>query len=129
MKIRYQFVNEAMDIEVEESWGSLLVGLDRWEYNNNQTETRRHISLSALSFEGDFFATEDDDLAALFTDDSEEQKLKKAITLLKPKQQELIYAIYLEGMSVSEYALKEGVSQPAISQRLDTTLKNLKKLL
>jgi RNA polymerase sigma factor (sigma-70 family) len=129
MKIRYQFVNEAMDIEVEESWGSLLVDLDRSEYNNNQTETRRHISLSGLSFEGRFFSQEDDDLAALFTDDSEEQKLKKAITLLKPKQQELINAIYLEGMSVSEYALKEGVSQPAISQRLDTALKNLKKLL
>jgi RNA polymerase sigma factor (sigma-70 family) len=129
MKIRYQFVNEAMDIEVDESWGNLLVDLDRLECNNNQTEKRRHISLSGLSYEGRFFAQEDYDLAALFTDESEEQKLQKVISLLKPKQQELIKAIYLEGVSVSEYALREGVSQPAISQRLDTAIKNLKKHL
>ena len=47
---------------------------------------------------------------------------------LKPKQAELIIAIYLDGVSVTEYAESEGVSVSAISHRLDTAKKNFKKV-
>lgn len=53
MKIRYVFVNgEVSEIEVEETLGSLLLELDRQEANNTRAETRRHVSLSELSYEG-----------------------------------------------------------------------------
>ena len=48
-------------------------------------------------------------------------------SLLKPKQAEMVIAICIDGVSVSEYAKKEGVSQPAISQRLQVAKKILKK--
>ena len=62
--------------------------------------------------------------------DFEYEDLCKLIkTLLKPAQADLIIAICIDGVSVSEYAEKEGVSQPAITQRLQTAKKILKKLL
>lgn len=47
---------------------------------------------------------------------------------LKAKQAELIIAIYLDGVSVTEYAEREGVSVSAISHRLDTAKKSFKKV-
>lgn len=129
MKIKYQFVNETTEVEVEETLGNIIVDLDRRQYNNDHRETRRHISLSRLSYEGHILAQEDNALTMLFTDESEKQKLHKAISLLKPKQQELIKAIFYEGISVNDYASREGVDQSAISHRLRVVKNNLKKLL
>ncbi|HWQ88665.1 MAG TPA: hypothetical protein VN374_01675 [Desulfitobacteriaceae bacterium] len=36
MKIKYEFANEIIEIEVAEEWGNLLIDLDRQEYNINQ---------------------------------------------------------------------------------------------
>ena len=47
---------------------------------------------------------------------------------LRPNQAELIIAIYIDGVSVTEYANSEGVSKSAISHRLKTAKKNFKKI-
>ena len=47
---------------------------------------------------------------------------------LKEKQAELLIAIVLDGVSITEYAEREGVSVSAISHRLDTAKKNFKKV-
>lgn len=47
---------------------------------------------------------------------------------LKPKQAELIIAVILDGVSVTDYAAQEGVSVSAISHRLETAKKNFKKV-
>lgn len=47
---------------------------------------------------------------------------------LKANQAELIIAIYLEGVPVTEYAEREGVHKSAISHRLETAKKNFKKV-
>ena len=59
MKIEYKFVTGAVEVEVSNEWGTLLVDMDRQEYNNDHKETRRHISLDACQYEGATFATED----------------------------------------------------------------------
>ena len=41
----------------------------------------------------------------------------------------MIHAIYFEGVSVNDYAARMGVTQSAISHRLQTVRKKLKKLL
>lgn len=46
MKIKYQFATETVEIEVADDWGNLVIDLDRQEYNNDHTETRRHVSYS-----------------------------------------------------------------------------------
>jgi DNA-directed RNA polymerase specialized sigma subunit len=47
---------------------------------------------------------------------------------LKEKQAELLITIVLDGVSVTEYAEREGVSGSAISHRMETAIKNFKKV-
>ena len=56
------------------------------------------------------------------------ERLNEALTHLSSKQQALIRAIYFEGVTVNEYAKKEGVDHSAISHRLRTIYKKLKKV-
>ena len=129
MKIRYSFVNETISIDVPDDWGEILIDLDRQEYNNDHKETRRHYSLEGKVYEGMDYAAEDSGLEALFAGPTDEERLRAAIQKLAPDQQAMIRAIYFEGVSVNDYAARMGVTQSAISHRLQTVKKKLKKLL
>ena len=49
MKITYEFVTgEVSEVEVDEHLGGMLLDLDRQQYNNDQKETRRHVSLDGM---------------------------------------------------------------------------------
>ena len=52
-----------------------------------------------------------------------------AIKQLKPKEQELITALFFCGETQSEYAKKLGVTHQSVSKQLRKTLKKLKKLI
>ena len=130
MKITYKFVTgEVAEVEVSEEIGAVIVDLDRQEYNNDHKETRRHYSLEARVYEGMDYAVEDSDLEALFVGPTNEERLRAAIQKLDPDQQAMIRAIYFERVSVNDYAARMGVTQSAISHRLQTVKKKLKKLL
>ena len=129
MKIQYKFVNETISIDVPDDWGEILIDLDRQEYNNDHKETRRHYSLEGKVYEGMDYAVEDPGLDALFAGPTDEERLRAAIQKLDPDQQAMIRAIYFEGVSVNDYAARMGVTQSAISHRLQTVRKKLKKLL
>lgn len=128
MKFKYQSVTETVEIEVSEEWGNILIDLDRQEYNNNQTETRRHCSLEALNLDDALLPSDVDVLGSLI----EAQGVKEiydAIYQLKPQHRDLILNVCLGGVSTEEYAARCGVTPGAISQRKNTAIKNLKKLL
>lgn len=129
MKIQYKFVNETISIDVPDDWGEILIDLDRQEYNNDHKETRRHYSLEGKVYEGMDYAVEDSGLEALFAGPTDEERLRAAIQKLAPDQQAMIRAIYFNGISVNDYAARMGVTQSAISHRLQTVKKKLKKLL
>ena len=127
---RYHFSNgETISIDVSDDWGEILIDLDRQEYNNDHKETRRHYSLEGKVYEGMDYAVEDPGLEALFAGPTDEERLRAAIQKLAPDQQAMIRAIYFEGVSVNDYAARMGVTQSAISHRLQTVKKKLKKLL
>ena len=127
---RYHFSNgETISIDVSDDWGEILIDLDRQEYNNDHKETRRHYSLEGKVYEGMDYAVEDPGLEALFAGPTDEERLRTAIQKLDPDQQAMIRAIYFEGGSVNDYAARMGVTQSAISHRLQTVRKKLKKLL
>ena len=127
---RYHFSNgETISIEIPDDWGEILIDLDRLEYNNDHKETRRHYSLEGKVYEGMDYAVEDSGLEALFAGPTDEERLRAAIQKLDPDQQAMIRAIYFEGVSVNDYAARMGVTQSAISHRLQTVRKKLKKLL
>lgn len=129
MKIKYHFVNETVSVDVPDDWGEILVGLEREQYNNDHKETRRHYSLEGKVYEGMDYAVEDSSLEALFAGPTDEERLRAAIQKLSPDQQAMIRAIYFENVSVNDYAARMGVTQSAISHRLQTVRKKLKKLL
>lgn len=129
MKIKYEFADGDVELEVSDEWASVLAELDRLERNNDKKEKRRHYSLEACTYEGDDYAVEDKGISALFEGLGDEERLNEALTHLSSKQQALIKAIYFEGISVSKYADIMGISQPAISQQLKTVYKKLKKFL
>ena len=130
MKITYKFVTgEVTEVEVSEEIGAVIVDLDRQEYNNEHKETRRHHSLEGKVYEGMDYAVEDPDLEALFAGPTDEERLHTAIRQLSPDQQEMVRAIFFENVSVNDYAARMGVTQSAISHRLQTVKKKLKKLL
>ncbi len=147
MKIKYTSVTgESQEIEVSEEWGEIILDLDRKEYNINRKETRRHMALDGYDYDDDRADTnphlsrdafeyrngicsESAEIAADLEGRYTMQHIREAVQKLKPKQRELITAIYFNGMSVNEYARREGVGQSAISHRLHTAYKVLKKLL
>ncbi len=60
----------------------------------------------------------------------EAEAARKAMDSLSEKQKELVMMLYgPDPITVSEYAAREGVSQPAISNRLKKIRKKIKKLL
>jgi RNA polymerase sigma factor (sigma-70 family) len=95
-------------------------------FNNNQTETRRHVSLDTLNADGNLVAGSDD-VESDGTDNYEE--LHRAISKLKPKQRDLIKKVFWEDIKQVELARAEGVSESAIAQRMGTIYKRLKKFL
>ena len=60
MKYEYITVAGKTRIEVDDSWGNVLLELDRLEHNNDQTETRRHASLEAFNLDDALFPSGED---------------------------------------------------------------------
>ena len=129
VKITYRFADGHMEeLEVEPEVAETLKELDRQEYNSNQKESRRHVTFD-VSEELAWLAVEDQRLARLLGGVTDEEMLYDAIGELNPKQQELIFLVFFKNISISEIARRSGVSQPAISQRVQTAINKLKKLL
>lgn len=81
MKRAYHFVNETVEIEIEEKWDQVLKELDRLEYNNTHKETRRHSSLDDPTGKGSHIPS-DDNLEDAAERLEEIETLKKAIATL-----------------------------------------------
>lgn len=128
MKIKYEFATETVEVEVSDELGSIIVDLDRQEYNINHKETRRHCSLEAFDLDGNLLPSKDD-VEMEFIRSEENDKLYDAITQLNPRQQKLIKAIYFEDRKVTDLATEEGVHWTAITHAVERALKKLEKLL
>lgn len=129
MKISYKFANEAVEIEVEEKWGSVVIELDRQEKNHDRRETRRHESYSDDNNKRDTLANESADVEENVLEKFENIQLMYALEKLLPKQRELVQKTFFEGLSETEIAREMGVSQQAISKQFKVIYKNLKNFL
>lgn len=107
------------------------------EYNNWH-KFDRHRGMPKKPFRKDDESEDATDHMDYFPDNTDEVTREKQVEYeylceiirkaLKEKQAELLIAIFLDGVSVTEYAEREGVSKSAISHRLDTAKKNFKKV-
>ena len=125
MKIKYKFATETVEIEVDDDWGSLVIDLDRQEYNNDHKETRRHVSLDAALYEGEVFADEGADLDK-FTD---RIVLQQAISTLTDHQQRILNGRYFEGLTYVELGKELGITEASVRRAADRALKQLRKII
>ena len=95
---KYEFVTEAVEVEISEEWAAVLYELDRREYNNNHTETRRHISLDTVKNNNKAVISQEPDVADLIILKEELKMVEMAIGSLPLGQQEVIDAVCYEGM-------------------------------
>ncbi|MEZ3432853.1 MAG: sigma-70 family RNA polymerase sigma factor [Lachnospiraceae bacterium] len=129
MKITYEFVTgEVSEAEVDERLGGMLLDLDRQQYNNDKKETRRHVSLAGMDYEGELFVSaEDTEGEAVRREDM--AWLYSAMEILSPAQRELLEKVYFEERKITDIAREEGVSEAAIRNRLKKIYSRLKKFL
>ena len=125
-------ITEAMLSETEgvEPWLWLVIskGEERLEYNNNQTETRRHHSYSDQNDKFDTLMVEEDALDMVLAN-LEKETLRDAIQTLEPQQQELVMDLFYREIPIIEIAKRDGVDEAAIRNRRKRILKKIKKSL
>lgn len=124
MKIQYKFADETVEIEVADEWGNLVIDLDRQEYNNNHAETRRHTSLEAMDYEGEFFSDDASDL----THHADILALREAISKLPDRQRQIIYLHFFERLGIREIARQLGIDHSTVRESLNAAIKKLKKI-
>lgn len=129
MKIQYTYnfsKDEKVTIELDEEWNEILVDLDRQDYNSWHKLSRHTCALEALEATDSYDPEENGPLEA-FIRQEDTSRVWAAIHSLKPDLQELIVALFIQGMSGKDYAARKGVSPAAITQKKATALKHLKK--
>lgn len=135
--IRYEFCDGTVsEIEVSNELYVICEEMVREEKRNHKRETRRHVSLDYLKGLGlGIEALESDPLITLIRKEELTElelrlsQLKDSLSQLLPKQRTLVEKVFFKGATLTSIAKEENVSQPAISQRLATALKKVKKLL
>lgn len=95
-------------------------------FNNNQTETRRHVHYESLDPEGKHLSDGFDILESLIQDE-ELQELFLAIEKLQPQQKELLFRVYWNGERQNAIAEEFGVSNMAITNRMKKIIAQLRK--
>lgn len=128
MKIKYQFLkgsNTEINIEVSTEIEDFLTNNDKYMHASNERH-RTHCYSLECGEENGFQYAGDSNIDELFKEPSYQEQLLIAIEKLKPKEQELINAIYFEGISVKDYAATKGVVASAISNRLRRCEKKIK---
>lgn len=130
-KVNYEFVTgEVVEVEVSEYWEEVLKEMDRLDYNNDKKETRRHVGLDT-GFDGSDWLIdgEADPEEIILNRMTLESGIEEAFKLLTANQKDAFISIRYMEMSVSDYAFKRGISQPAATYRLNGAEKILKKFL
>lgn len=137
MKIKYSFITgETLEIEVASDIGCVIASIEHDQTLRDRAETRRHASYEALAAVGfniaDKMAGPDavierkesiaEYLAAL-------AKLRDAVALLLPQQQELVRKVFFAKRSIAGIAAEEGVGESAIRDRLKRIYKKLEKFM
>lgn len=131
MKIKYDYVNEVIEIEVGEEIGDMVIDMRRKEDSADRKNRRHCLRLDSDMDRGSWNATQKDDPfynIGVETEEDEMRRLEVAISQLTPAQQKLIDYVYYKGYSMKAFAGVEGVSQQAISKRHKVIINKLKKL-
>ena len=126
-KYRYGFVDGTEEIEISEEWAAVLREMDREEEANRKKQTRRHISLDAVDFEGEEFAAPGDAESVLMEKEEEQhiEELLSSITAVQRRRVEL----RMDGLTYREIAKLEKTSAIACQESITGAAKKIEKIL
>lgn len=129
--IKYKFVDGTTnEVEVTEDIYLIHLELLQQEKRNHWKETRRHTSLYYFTDMGiDFEDKHTESPLDLYIRKENIASVRKAILQLMDKRQEFIRKTYFQEMSFRAIAKEKGLSKSAISQRMKTIYKHLRKHL
>ena len=130
MLIKYKFLDgEKIEINVSDKIGKRILQIENEIKNNNRRETRRHQSL--IEDRADLIADESINIEEKFLKQNDVDKLHKAISKLKPSEQELIHKLYLSknSMTQAEYAKSHNISYTTLRKRLERLRQKLKSTI
>ncbi|RRK09702.1 sigma-70 family RNA polymerase sigma factor [Lactiplantibacillus garii] len=128
MRIKLHQPTGIKEITVTEAKGKEIIELNRIEYNDNHRETRRHVSLEAYDPYGALVKDDADPLQEVINKEEMDQ-LHQSVSQLTPAQRKLLMKKFWDGMKQIDIAKEEGVSKMAITKRLQTIKRRLKKIL
>ena len=129
--IKYTFADGTTStVEVSDELRAVHLEIVQQEKRNHWRETRRHTSLYYLMENGiDFEDRRSDSPLESYIRKENITSIRKAISMLTPKRQELIYKVFFLGKSFSAIAKETGVSKSAVSRQMQTVYKHLCKFL
>lgn len=125
--IKYTINGKDIDVEVTQEFARAFEQLKEEEKNNERRETRRHLSLEALTEEG--FQVEDPkaDIEDQLYKKLENNALVTAIKSLDPNQKWLIEQVFFLNRTQQDIAEELGVNHTAVRNRLRKIYKKMKK--
>lgn len=132
MTIKYKFVTgEEVYIEVYGRLEKIVTKLDRNLYSNNQTETKRHISLNLFDGDDKAFIDTAPGFEERILSQVDRETLYKAISNLKLDEQELIHNLYLNDKPVTQkqYAKMLNITEKSVQEKFRHICKKLKKFI
>ncbi len=129
--IKYTFADGTTnEVEVREDIYLIHLELLQQEKRNHWKETRRHTSLYYFTDMGiDFEDKRSESPLDLYIRKENIASIRKAILQLPDKRRELIRKAYFEEMTFRAIAKEKRLSKSAISQRMKTIYKHLRKHL
>ena len=135
MKYKYMFVDESVEIELDEKWVELLKDLDRTEASNDKKERRRHCTLSVKGSDGAWLRDSEYDPwemigreTTAMKRDRERRQMKETYQMLTPTQKQTVLDMSKKGLSRREYARRLGVSPQAIDKRISQIQKKYEEI-
>ena len=137
IEYRYEFANgDVVELRISRNgsadddkngitseWLELLLDLDRREYNNNQAETRRHVSLNAMDQDDNQIPTEKD----LFGEFYEEETWREMCKVLTERERLIGDMFFRQGYKQKELAKIFEVNEARMSQIIRKIRKKLEK--
>ena len=129
--IKYTFADGTTNtVEVSDELHSVHLEITQQEKRNHWRETRRHTSLYYFVDMGiDFEDKRTESPLDGYIRKETIASMRKAISMLTPKRQQLIYKVFFLGMSYRAIAREQGVAHSSISQQMKTVYKHLRKYL
>ncbi|MCR4719664.1 MAG: hypothetical protein K5768_08570 [Firmicutes bacterium] len=128
MKIKYEFATESIEVDVPDEWGSIIIELDRQEYNINRKETRRHCPLDRCWEKYKLYSLLPS-LEDTVLEREQAEEIRKALQTLKYEHRELLEQVYFYKKRIATIAREKGMDQSSLRKKFRRAEKALRKVL